>query len=87
MHGTAQFPETKVSVRGPLGATYTGTVPAQSLPVTVSSANAVGAPTWATILALVLKYGREVLPIILAGLAAGKTWPQILAEVIAALVE
>jgi hypothetical protein len=40
---------------------------------------------WAAIIALVVQFGAKVLPIILADVAAGKTFPQIIADILASL--
>jgi hypothetical protein len=41
---------------------------------------------WGTILALIVEYGAKVVPVVMADLAAGKPFKQILADVIAQFV-
>jgi hypothetical protein len=58
-----------------------------ALAVTVSTGPAPAAPMAnGAIIAFILEYGAKVLPIVLADLAAGKTWAQILADIAAALL-
>lgn len=86
MSGVVTIPAQTIRVPHLFG-TVAVTIPAQTVPVTVSNApvaHQVGAN--GVLIALLLQYGAKILPIVLADLAAGKTWPQILADVAAALI-
>jgi hypothetical protein len=53
--------------------------------VSVGGHAGAGSVPWATILALVLKYGSVILPVVLADIAAGKSFAQLEADILAAL--
>lgn len=87
------IPAQNVTVRGPLGGSYSGVVPAQTItvpgqPITVSvpTTTRVNAPIpWAVIVQLVLTYGRQILPIVIAGIVAGKSLEEILQDILSSL--
>ena len=70
---------------GLLGRTASVPVPIPALAVTVSEPGAVAPTASGTIIALILEYGAQIAPVVIADIQAGKTWSQILADIAAAL--
>lgn len=62
-------------------------VPGQTIPVTVPTTprSPLTAVPWAVIFQLLVTYGGRVLPVILAGIRAGKSFEEILADILASL--
>jgi hypothetical protein len=89
--GTGKVAPASVTMRGPFGMAYTGTVAGQTIPVTVSTD--AGEPAllphgesvpWLAIGRILVRFGWKAYPIVSQDLREGKTFEQILEDLLAA---